>query len=235
MSARIIRITAAISVLSVILCFIGYPFLNRLIILGYAKTHGLTIDYKTVSRGIFSNLLLFEGLSATDNSTGMGLSARSAAVKIMSKKGFFKETGIDLDLNEVRFLKKTTDKELSYDSMTELALIPFHGSWTYRRITGRVGISSDTVAVESLIASGDTIGLDLSGTIGKDDSISSTIKISFSSSLVKNIPEMLSDNILKDEKDGWKSMSVTLKGNIKTPSIQVSGKMFRLTIGAPAA
>jgi hypothetical protein len=36
---------------------------------------------------------------------------------------------------------------------------------------------------------------------------------------------------MRDDRPGWKSFTVSLKGDYKSPSIQLSGKFFRLNIG----
>ena len=56
------------------------------------------------------------------------------------------------------------------------------------------------------------------------------VTIQFSPDLLKKIPRELSETVLKGSADGWKSLSVDLKGSFKSPSIEVTGRLFKLSI-----
>jgi hypothetical protein len=45
------------------------------------------------------------------------------------------------------------------------------------------------------------------------------------------MPPELTSMALKGETDGWQSLTVKLEGDLSKPSIQVTGKIFRLNIG----
>ncbi len=71
----------------------------------------------------------------------------------------------------------------------------------------------------------------LKGTLKNCTTIKSEVTIYFADKLTGKIPPELTNLVLKGEDGGWKSLSVQLDGDYSKPSIQVSGRLFRLNIG----
>ena len=61
------------------------------------------------------------------------------------------------------------------------------------------------------------------------DAIKRSVKVT--KDVLKDIPPEFSSVIMKEEANEWKSFSVKLKGDLRSPSVQISGKLFRLNIG----
>lgn len=215
----------------IFLIFALVAFYDRMIIYLFAANNNLNISYKNLTR-VSLNEIAFNDLSVVEKKTGIGFFAKYSRVKSLGK-GIQppQYAAIDLDLKDVNFIKKETEKNMSYDSLSGLVSIPFDSHWKYREIRGQIWALKNEVKVKDLMTTSDEIKLLLGGRLNYDtNKLESDIKIYFSEQLTKKIPEELLKVLLVDEKDGWKSLSVRLAGDYKTPSIQVSGKLFRLKI-----
>lgn len=215
----------------IFLVFAIVAFYDRVIIYIFAAKNNLSVSYKNLTR-VSLNELAFHDLSVVEKSTGLGFFAKYSKVRSLGKgMQSLQYSAIDLDLKDVNFIKKETDKSMSYDSLTGLVSIPFDSRWKYKEIRGQIWTLNNEVKVKDLMTTSDEIKLSLGGILNcSNNKLEADIKIYFSEQLTKKIPEELLKVLLVDEKDGWKSLSVHLAGDYKTPSIQVSGKLFRLNI-----
>ena len=196
-------------------------YANSIAVYFFSRAYDLDVYYKSVRGSAFSELV-FGDLLFVDRRSGLGISAGLAKVR--------PKAAITFDLGEVHFIKRGIQPLASYDNLSALVSVPFNSRWTYRRIYGRVKPSKRWIEIESLEAVSDDIKLSMRGSIYPDHTIKSDIVISFSDKLIAQIPEELSEVVLRDESEGWKSLSVKLEGDYDMPSIQVSGKLFRLNI-----
>lgn len=195
---------------------------NRIAVYFFSKAYNLDIAYKNL-KGSYFKKVMFDNLNVIDRKNGIGFFAKSADIR----PGAI----IDFCLRDVHFIKKGDEPAATYDNLTGLVSIPFSSRWTYKELSGKIRPSRRGIDVDGLIATSDEIKLSLTGAIYYDNTIKSDIVIYFSDKLIEKIPDELSKIVLRDEKDGWKSLSVKLEGNYNMPSIQVSGKLFRLNIG----
>jgi len=144
-----------------------------------------------------------------------------------------KETGglkVDIDLRDVRIARKGAAAQ-TYDSLGSLISAPFNGSLKYREIKGVLRPKSGRIIIDNLIADASDIKVSLKGIFFyAEDKVDMDVVIQFSQALLKRIPRELSDTVLKDSADGWQTLSVNLKGSLKSPAIEVTGRLFRLSI-----
>jgi hypothetical protein len=192
----------------------------------FAGKYDLDIKYSNCSKD-FSGRFVFSDLSIMSRPAGLGFTAKSAVIK---PSIFDKKSLISFDLKSVNFTKRHGDEPAQYDTLSALVSSPFNSNWQYGRIYGNVTTQKGGVTVNEFEASSDNIRLSLKGLAAYDGVIDSSIVIYFASSLTSKIPPDFANVVLSDASDGWKSLSVKLSGNIKKPSIQVQGKMFRLSI-----
>jgi len=140
---------------------------------------------------------------------------------------------IDFNLKDVtisRNIESAPAKD-SYNSVSDLVAAPFNGDWTYQRVSGTVRPSREKLEIIALNAEAKEFKISAKGSASYETkSADMDIVLSFSGSLISRIPGELSGTILKDEQGGWKSLSVNIKGNLSSPSISITGKMFRLNI-----
>ncbi len=142
------------------------------------------------------------------------------------EKGF----NIGVDLRDVRISKKGALAD-AYENLGALVSAPFDGSLKYREIRGVIRPRSGRILIDELTADGDDIKVNLKGALFfVEERADLDVVIQFSQSLLKKIPRELSEAILKECPGGWKSLSVNLKGSFKSPAIEVTGRLFRLSI-----
>lgn len=206
---------------------ISFVFSGEIALLIFAKAHNLEISYKSMSRGP-DKWVLFEKLTVVDSRKGAGFFADTA--KIMPDIKFI-GSSVKFDMKLVNFIKKgTAEAKESYDSLTDLIAAPFMTQWKYEKISGDIIFGRDRITIKRLEALSREIRLDISGDILHDNTVKGSVTVYFNKSLTSKIPDELSSVILQNEDNEWKSLSVSLTGNYKTPSIQVSNKLFRLNI-----
>lgn len=211
-----------------------YLSFGRILIYAIAKINNLDISYKGLKTASLSRFE-FKGLKIIDNGRGAGFLSEHARVEPKWKKIFPVNIAIDFDMKDVRFIRKEGQVEETYDTLSGLVGVPFTSRWTYKEISGRIERLEKGVHIQDFSAVSDEIKLLLNGDIYNDNTAKSDIRIYFCEELVRKIPEVLSNVVLQDEEGGWRSLSVNLSGNYKTPAIQVSGKLFRLNIrGSPS-
>lgn len=199
-----------------------------------SAANGLDISYTGLTHDGFRSYD-FTGLTLTDRKTGSGLTAKRALVEPVLQDLFAGAMTAEISMAEVSFVggRKGADEEL--DTIEGLVHLPFQSGWQYSSVTGRIRTEKDAISAQDLLITGDTIKLRVSGTFKEDASIDADITIYFADVLLKKIPEDMIRMVLKDEGDGWRSFQVRLHGNYKKPSIQVTGRQFRLSIGTAVA
>ena len=137
---------------------------------------------------------------------------------------------VDISLKDVRISKKNAVTGV-YDDIGALVSAPFDGSLKYREIKGVIRPRLGYILIDNLIANGDDVKVSLKGTFFyAQDKADLGIVMQFSRALLNKIPQELSTMILKECPDGWKSLSINLKGSFKSPAIEVTGNLFRLSI-----
>jgi hypothetical protein len=222
------RIISSIAVLSALL-LCAYLFFGRIVISIFASSNNLNITYKAINSRPFKGIFL-KGFAAVDKKTGRGISADSADIKIRYNLPIINISSIAFGLSDVNFIKNIPDDNSAYDSLEGLAAMPFHSSWQYKKVSGEICPVKDGVRIKGLEALSDDIKISVTGIFYNNRTLESDITIYFSDNVTGKVPAELSGILLRDEKDGWKSLSVTLKGDMEAPAIQVSGKLFRLNI-----
>ena len=210
----------------------SYLWFDNIVIFALSKFYDIDISYKSLNKSVQGEYA-FEDLKIMNRKMGLGFYSQRATLKPLLKSSFLKSIDVDFKFKDVHFLKSKEEKYKGrYESLTELVSIPFEGRWTYKDITGSAEIFSNGMTLKDFAATGREIRVLLSGGIFYNNVVSIDITIFFSRDVLKDIPPELHTVIMRDEPDEWKSFSVKLQGNLSSPSIQVSGKQFRLNIGA---
>lgn len=169
----------------------------------------------------------------------IALLARAYDLEISYKSAYFtpyigadKTEGlkVGIDMKDVRISKKGGAVK-TYDSIGALVSAPFDGSLKYREIRGTLRPQFGRIFIDDLIADAGDMKISLKGVfIYAEDTADLEVVINFSQNLLKKIPRELSDTVLKSSQDGWQSLSVHLKGSFKSPSIELTGRLFKLSI-----
>lgn len=215
----------ALLLLSISGVAIFYP---RIAAFTIAANNELAISYKRVIAAGLTELM-FKDLKAVWPHQGFGLSASDASIKLVFNNPL--DTTTDFSLNDVHFIKEGAVEGLSYGSIEGLIALPFGNSWRYRTLSGKIRTTKDAIVLKDFIASGDVIKFSIDGKLTGKDTIIADVTIYFEKSLSGRIPAELSNMMLKDENDGWKSLILRVEGDITKPSIRLTGKLFRLNIG----
>lgn len=222
----LLGISLVIAVLAVLLLF------DRILIYAISKPFNVNISYSSLKNRAYRELF-FRNLRIVDTKHGIGLYAKYATLTpSASLLSFNKDSSFHFELKDVHFVSKNEPAQKNNDALEELVLTPFKGNWSYHGISGDIRPIRDGIRINNLTAGGDDIRLSLSGTIHKNNTIESSITIYFSEHLPSIISDNLPEGFLQDEEGGWKSLTVALNGDLSSPSIQVTGKMFRLTINS---
>ena len=169
----------------------------------------------------------------------IALLAKNYGLDISYKSAYFiprigpKESGglrIDVYLSEARISKKGAVAGC-YENLSALVSAPFDGSLKYRRIAGIIRPRSGHLYIDDLVADADDMKVSLKGIFFyAEDKADLDLVIQFSQNLLKKIPREVSETILKESPNGWHSLSVRLKGSFKSPAIEVTGRLFKLSI-----
>ena len=201
-------------------CLIVPLFYGKLAVALFAAAHDMDVSYKkmhTQGAGTF----LFDNMVITDRKTGMGLSAEKARIDLAVMWPDIRRTATRFDINDGRFLTKTGGKGGSYDNLDSLVAAPFNSEWKYSRISGGVYSEPGGITVKDLTAGSGEIRVLLNGRMSKDSTVSSDITIYFHDKLIGKMPPELTNVVLKNEDESWKSLSVHLEGDYTAPSIKV--------------
>ena len=196
----------------------------------FARANHIDIEYKKLNAGGI-NEFVFEGLKAVGQKKGMGLYSSNARIKFIFNGLDLRNTVANFTLKDVRFINKGIEKETSYSNIDGLVAIPFSSLWSYKEVSGKIGLIQDGICIKNFIATGDIIKFSFDGTLTRDQNINADIGVYFAEKLTGKIPPDLTNMVLKDEGVGWKSLKVKLEGDLAKPSISVTGKLFRLNIG----
>lgn len=217
----------------IILMSLIFLFFDHIALYLISKAYALTISYTDSRRSSFREYE-FGNLKVIDKTTGTGLVSQYAKLRPQWQLNRPADLSIDFNLREVRLVREKEEAKDRYDTLTGIVAVPFTSRWVYKDISGRIGTFENGLHITRFSALGDEIKFSLSGTLSTDASTNNTldmnIVIYFSEKLTKKIPEVLSTVVLNPEPDNWKSLSVNLKGDLKSPSIELSGKLFRLNI-----
>lgn len=228
------KIIPAMLVAIIALCAGLYLFRERIAIFFFCQKYGLQASYDGLSRrpGEF----IFRDLRVYYRKAGAGISAAQATFRpefMLGQKG---KVRLNFNLSGIRFIRQTSaETSASYNSLSELVAAPFSGRWGYNSVSGAVELVKDGVRIIGLKALGDEMRIDLDGVVRFDNTVEIDTVIYFSQKFTKKIPDELRHVVLKDEPAGWESLSVRLSGNYRTPSIQLSGRLFRLNIRSVSA
>jgi len=101
----------------------------------------------------------------------------------------------------------------------------------YKEVSGLVEIFSNGITIKRFSANGREMRLIVTGDIYYNKIVDVDVTIYFAKDVLKEIPTELHSVIMQDEPDEWKSFSVKIKGNLSSPSVQITGKIFRLNFG----
>jgi hypothetical protein len=156
----------------------------------------------------------------------------SATIKPSWGQSIFKSVLLDFKLKDVHFLKsRTEENKATYDTLSQLTAMPFEGRWMYKEVAGLVEIFSNGITIKSFSANGKEMRLILTGDLYYNNIADVDVTVYFSKEVLKEIPPELHSVIMQDEPNEWKSFSVKIKGDLSSPSVQVTGKVFRLNFG----
>jgi hypothetical protein len=224
------KIIIFIVIFLVIMVAVLYFSFDHVLIYVLSKAYNLNFSYSSLKMESFNHYIL-EDLNIINKKMGLGLFSRYADIKLTWNRLPFKNMITDFSLKEVNFLKEEpVGKAVCYDSICELVSVPFDSNWTYKEISGKIQPFEDGINIMDFMAVSDEIKLSFRGTIFYTQTLNIDAVIYFSDKLVGKIPKELSTVILQNEDNGWKSLSVKLTGDYKAPSIQVTSKLFRLSV-----
>lgn len=219
----LLGITSALAIFILI-----YVISPRALIYIFAKNNGLNVSYKTLDRRGFREFRF--GELKIINAAGLGVYSESAVVLPEIRAEAAGRTNVLFTLNNVRFLHDAKKDNVSHDDLIQTLAMPFSGDRIYEEISARIELSNDRVYIKDLAASAGDIRLEIAGTIYRDGKVDGNVRIFFSNNVVAALPEELTNTILAQEKDGWRSLEVNVSGDYIRPSVQISGNMFRLKI-----
>jgi hypothetical protein len=217
------KIVIAIS-LAAILAACAYAAIDRIAAYALSKAFDLELKYDGLRR---SGMMRFDvsGLTCVSRTGGFGISSERATII-----PDFRSMAVGFDFYGVRFIRKEPGAHASLDSLSKIVEEPFTGNLSYARISGSAHPIPDGLEITRFDAEGREIRISLKGSVLRGGTIQSDIKISLSPELTEKIPEELSAVLLTDETGGWKTLSVSISGDYKSPSIQVTGKLFRMSV-----
>ena len=218
-------------IIAVCLTLIIYLSFDRIALFAISKIYSLDISYKGLTKDPGSGYA-FKDFRIMNKKMGIGFICGRATIKPSWGKNILRSVFLDFRLKDVHFLKDRADKnKTTYDTLSQLVAMPFEGRWMYKDVSGKVELFSNGMTVKSFQAKGGSMRLTVSGDLYYDNTADVDITIFFHKDTLKEIPPELCSVILQDEQDDWKSFSVKLKGDMNSPALQISGKLFRLNIG----
>ncbi len=220
----------AVAVILLIAISLCAAFYAQVVVFIFAKSNNLDISYGRLQTIGFADFV-FTDLKATQRGNGTGLFSSSAKVRITLNGPDPRKARTDFLLKDVHFITGGAAKETSYNNIDGLIAMPFNALFNYEEISGKISPTPDGLYVNDLKAAGDSIKLSFDGLLTRDNRIKADIGISFEGKLADKIPPELTSMVLRDSDDGWKSLTVKLEGDLAKPSIQVTGRLFRLNIG----
>ena len=211
--------------------FTVYLNFDRIALWTISRLYSLDISYKDMAKD-HERGFVFEDIRILNKKMGVGVFSQRATIKPSRGTGIFKSVMLDFTFKDVHFLKGESEgKKTTYDTLSQLVAMPFEGRWMYKDVSGRVEIFSNGITVETFSANGREARVVVSGDLYYNNIVNIDVTTYFSKDALKEVPPELHSVIMRDEPNEWKSFSVKIKGNMKSPSMQVSGKFFRLNIG----
>jgi len=226
---RLLYITAAVALaLAAAISAVAFNF-PKIAVGVFEAVTGLDVKYDKMLLKTGGSLA-FDGLTITDSKKGLGIFSKDATVMMLWNGPDPRKAALAFDLKVVHFIKVAKDGAPSYDTLDGLVALPFDDRWIYDELSGKVSGPKGDIVIRDFMAKSPQIRLSFNGEMTRTDKIRSDIVIYFAESLTSKIPPELTKLVLKDEPDGWKSLTVKLDGDFRAPSIQVSSKLFRLNI-----
>ena len=208
-----------------------YLSLDRMIIFTLSRIYHVNISYTALKKDAV-NGYSFENLKVFNKQAGIGFFSARSNLKLNKKTSIFKSLDIDFKFRDVHFITgKPEDAKSGYDTLDKLVAVPFEGRWTYKDVSGTIEIFSNGFSLKDFTANGSLIRVSASGDIFYDNKVDMTVTIYFSREVLKDIPQELRSVIMNDEPQEWKSFSVRMRGDYRAPSLQITGKLFRLNVG----
>lgn len=201
---------------------------DRALVYLIASSNGLDIKYSWISK--YSATIRLNHLEVRQDKTGLGLNAEQADLTTGWRSVLSGDFRAKLTLNNVDFTNASLKNKGSLDSITNMINTPFTNQWTYSIIKADLSRTASGISVKDFHAEGDDIKLDLNVSLDANNMMEGDIRVFFSPNVLKRVPEELAKTALRDEDDGWKSLSVKLSGDAMSPSIVLTGSLFRLTI-----
>jgi hypothetical protein len=231
MNNKMVRILAVLAAVGIITALCVFLLWDRIVIDMMAKQYDLMISYSSVKNHNFKELQ-FENLKAILKKQRSGIFAENA--KLMPSFGAQTSDpkSLAFELKGVRFIPAPSKNEpkKTEDRLLDLVNLPFSGKWGYKEIYGEIAEHEKGLQIRKLVASGDMMRMSANGYLYKNNKIAMYITIYLSKDMTKELPDMVSEGILKNEPGEWKSFSANLTGDLSAPSIELSGKLFRLNI-----
>lgn len=210
-------------------CAAFYLFFGHIVLYVFSDRYDIELSYKNMKRANSAEFI-FEDFKISSRRTGHAIRAKSASIIFMPKDVLFRNCEITFRLADGFFLKKESKTGETYAGLAGLVGAPFGSDWRYREISGKIKTFREGVEIKDFIAKGDDIKLSVNGSADNNNLIDFAIIIYFSGRLAGRMQEELSKTFLAPEGGGWRSLSVHVKGNYEMPSMQVTGKLFRLNI-----
>ena len=202
---------------------------DRIVIYIAAKDYGLSMSYSSVKNMNFKELQ-FRDFTVIEKNRRAGLFASQAtlwpAIGIQARDS----RSLAFVLKGVRFIPGPKKGAGEDDMLMDLIAMPFSGEWAYSDIEGEVFDQEKGLFIRKLVATGDMMRLSVNGYLYKNNTVDANITIYFSKNSIRELPESVTGVVLKNEEGDWKSLSAHLTGDLSGPSIELSGKLFRLNI-----
>ena len=214
------------------LIFTAYLNFDRIALFAISKLYSQDISYKYLARDPIDAGLIFENLRIMNSKLGVGFFSQHAVIKPAWGADWLKSLLLDFKFKDVHFLKNRADENKAlYDTLSRLIAMPFEGRWMYKEVSGLVEIFSNGITIKRFSADGKEMRLIVTGDLYYNNVVDVDVTIYFSKEVLKEVPPELHSVIMQDEPNEWKSFSVKIKGDLNSPSVQVTGKIFRLNFG----
>ena len=217
------------AVAAVILAAVFLLFFDKIAIGVLSSSFDTDIKFKRMWNIHFTEYL-FDDLELIYKKKQVGIMARSASVTPGFTKNFPRSIAFSFLLKDINFIGEDGKKQEKYNTLDNLLTLPFMSQWLYPDVKGRIECFTDRITVEDFNASSSNIRVSFKGDIFYDKKIKGEVILRFSKDVLKQIPDELMGVLLSDEGDGWRGISVKLDGDYAAPSVQFTGKMFRLSI-----
>ena len=212
--------------------FTAYLNFDRIALFAISKLYSQEVSYKHMAKDPIDAGMIFEDLRIMNRRLGVGFFSQRAVIKHAWGTGWLKSALLDFKFKDVHFLKnRTNENKTTYDTLSQLIAMPFEGRWMYKEVSGLVEIFSNGITIKRFSADGKEMRFIVTGDLYYNNIVDVDVTIYFSKEVLKEIPPELHSVIMQDEPNEWKSFSVKIKGDLSSPSVQVTGKMFRLNFG----